>query len=384
MSLIWSLESGILSCTSEDEVVFADTEDHWRNAVCRLIELTEEEARRWVEQVARVSQVEFGQQPRSLPLKQAVDAIREGTRLFTGEDEVDETPRSQEVVAGATADVVWASQIPSSPRFAVIGSTEHELGWLVETATHKRPTSPTVNYEEDYFEGGKSRLGYGSYLEQESWRLEKARRYLRYALGVARYSGLTLGSAATLLDVGAGYGYFRRAADEAALSHEGIEISHYANQVSKELFGFSSFEGDIGSFAASESKAFDVITLWDVIEHVEDPEGTLRLLAGMLAEGGLIFLRTPSITATERRVFASRYHSFKPEHLYYFGPNSSTELFERAGFDVVFLTTESHLLSGFLGRRVHRLARLLMGSDLLIAGTKRRTGSAEIASLIER
>jgi 2-polyprenyl-3-methyl-5-hydroxy-6-metoxy-1,4-benzoquinol methylase len=136
--------------------------------------------------------------------------------------------------------------------------------------------------------------------------------------------------------------------------------------VAEELFGFSSFVGDLSGF--SSDLAFDAITMWDVLEHVPDPVAFAEGARSYLAPGGALFLRTPNLRAIEMEVFGPRYHSFKPEHLYCFGPGSLVDVLERAGFSLGFLTTDSHLLQGFFPNRLQGWARLLRGSDVLAVG----------------
>jgi 2-polyprenyl-3-methyl-5-hydroxy-6-metoxy-1,4-benzoquinol methylase len=139
----------------------------------------------------------------------------------------------------------------------------------------------------------------------------------------------------------------------------------------RSLFGFSTFLGDLDAFAAQSSDRFDVVTMWDVLEHVADPQGMLETAWALLRPGGALFVHTPNIDALERRVFGGWYHSFKPEHLVYFGPQGLVEVAHAAGFTMEFLATDAHLLRGFVGPQVDRFARLLQGSDMFAAAVKR-------------
>ena len=64
-------------------------------------------------------------------------------------------------------------------------------------------------------------------------------------------------------------------------------------------FRVSDFVGTLAEFAAQTGARHDVITLFDTIEHVGDPEAFLRVVAGLLAPGGLCVLRTPNLRALE-------------------------------------------------------------------------------------
>jgi hypothetical protein len=90
----------------------------------------------------------------------------------------------------------------------------------------------------------------------------------------------------------------------------------------------------------------------------------------LLAPRGLCVIRTPNLAAVELRVFGGWYHSFKQEHLHYFSPESLSWTLEQGALAPVFLTSDSHLLSGFLGPALDRYARLLAGSDLFAVGQR--------------
>jgi 2-polyprenyl-3-methyl-5-hydroxy-6-metoxy-1,4-benzoquinol methylase len=115
---------------------------------------------------------------------------------------------------------------------------------------------------------------------------------------------------------------------------------------------------------------FDIITMWDFLEHVDDPTAVLTSVRHALNGSGTLFVRTPNLAAAELGVFGNDYHSLKREHLHMFSPGSLAETLLASGFRPTFLTSESHLLQGFLGDRVARLAAEQRGSDLLAAAVK--------------
>ena len=69
-----------------------------------------------------------------------------------------------------------------------------------------------------------------------------------------------------IFDLGAGYGFFRYAVGEKGLPHAGLEISQYANQMCKKLFGFNNFHGDIWDY----NKKNKVRSICDFIAGMTD------------------------------------------------------------------------------------------------------------------
>lgn len=98
-----------------------------------------------------------------------------------------------------------------------------------------------------------------------------------------------------LLDVGCGLGYFvKRAADVPGWEVYGYEISPQAVSFARETLGLANvFCGRVESSDFAPG-SFDVITLWDVIEHIPDPDPLLSYLRTLLAKDGMLCMHTPN------------------------------------------------------------------------------------------
>src|SRR5438270_448002 len=120
-------------------------------------------------------------------------------------------------------------------------------------------------YDEDYFEGHDPTGVYSDYDADAEWRIEKARGLLGE---LDRLTPLRGGRA---LDVGSGYGYFRVALDEHGIRHAGIDVSRHAIRAAKRKYGFETLDGALSSHLDRLAGRFDLVTLWDVLEHVPDP-----------------------------------------------------------------------------------------------------------------
>jgi 2-polyprenyl-3-methyl-5-hydroxy-6-metoxy-1,4-benzoquinol methylase len=106
------------------------------------------------------------------------------------------------------------------------------------------------------------------------------------------------GKSGKLLDVGCGLGYFvKRVSQHPGWDAYGYEISPHAVEFARRKLGLGNvFAGRVeDSLLAAES--FDIITLWDVVEHIPDPEPLLSHLLTLLKPGGILFLHTPNIKA---------------------------------------------------------------------------------------
>jgi 2-polyprenyl-6-hydroxyphenyl methylase/3-demethylubiquinone-9 3-methyltransferase len=105
------------------------------------------------------------------------------------------------------------------------------------------------------------------------------------------------------LDIGAGLGQFVRLIQQQGATSLGIEPSPLRRAYALEAYGLhlNPQLANDGYWQAGYPQAFDLITLWDVIEHVDDPRSTLAAAAALLRPGGLICLDTP-----DRDVFSYR------------------------------------------------------------------------------
>jgi 2-polyprenyl-3-methyl-5-hydroxy-6-metoxy-1,4-benzoquinol methylase len=101
--------------------------------------------------------------------------------------------------------------------------------------------------------------------------------------------------AGRLLDVGAGLGYFiRTITQKSEWDAYGCEISTGAVRYATEVLGLRNMHCGRLEDAGYPASFFDLVTLWDVIEHIPDPDLLLTSIAAVLKPGGNLFLHTPN------------------------------------------------------------------------------------------
>ncbi len=111
---------------------------------------------------------------------------------------------------------------------------------------------------------------------------------------------------------------------------------------------------------------YDAVTLFDLIEHLVDPERSLEQIASVLQPGGVLGVKTPNLDCPEADVFGRHYHSLKREHLSFFSADSLTAAARAAGLEPVHVASSSHLLVGFVGSEQTRTwEQQLRGADLV-------------------
>jgi SAM-dependent methyltransferase len=306
------------------EIRYADGSDHFERGLLRLLSLDRAGFERWVALAEQAS-------------GSMLDRLREGFAKLRPIGGQAAGPGVSRGPYGLVGSVLHAA-IAESPAFGVAVDEARSVGWLIDGGRTWVDVPPA--YEEAYYEDPtRAAGGYGAYLAQAEWRLEKAARQIRQ---VGDATGVRGGKA---LDVGSGYGFFREALAQAGFEHQGVEISAHARRVAREIYGFETHS----ELDGLPSGTFDLVTLWDVLEHVPDPVALLARCRDVLRPGGVVALKTPNLDCPEAEVFGPHYHSLRREHLFYFTPRSVRDVAERAGLSVLDVQTVSHLLVGFVG-----------------------------------
>ena len=201
---------------------------------------------------------------------------------------------------------------------------------LVQVRAFPAPHELHEIYGEGYFQSENSaEMGYTDYAADRDLIVRTAHRRLKSIERVAPAKG-------RLLDVGCALGFFLLAAEKGGWDVAGVDISAHAAGYARETLGLDARAGMLED-TGFEERSFDVLTMWDVVEHVPSPVETLRICAGLLKDGGLVALSTPDIGSRVARLTKARWMGFKlaEEHLYYFSRKTMALALEQAGFEVL-------------------------------------------------
>jgi SAM-dependent methyltransferase len=186
---------------------------------------------------------------------------------------------------------------------------------------------PPAAYDAGYFLGGEY-LDYGRDKAVLQRNFDDRIAYLR-----------TLAPGGRLLEIGSAYGFFLERA-KAFWSVRGLYISEDAARHGRETLGLDVAHGEFLNLP-DEPAAYDLICLWDTIEHLEHPVRTIKKAAKWLKPGGHLVLTTGDVDSWVARIRKGAWRQVHPPtHLYYFSPATLRRAFEDAGLE---MTASSHI-----------------------------------------
>lgn len=209
--------------------------------------------------------------------------------------------------------------------------------------------APTgITYSKDYFfsfyrkQYGKTYLEDFSHIKELSLpRLDTIIALLSKSGNRSGHCGRRLPTAErkTVLDVGCAYGPFLLAAVEAGFSAYGIDAADEPVQYVNEELDIPACRSDIESFdprfAFKDRARFDIITMWYVIEHIEDLSAVLTKIGELLSPGGLFCFATPNGAGVSGTTAPVRFLQESPDdHKTIWDPKSARRLLSIHGFRV--------------------------------------------------
>jgi SAM-dependent methyltransferase len=186
------------------------------------------------------------------------------------------------------------------------------------------PEEVAALYSENYFEGGVDQ-GYTDYRESEEVLRRQARRALRR---LQRYR-----PAGRVLEIGCAYGFFLAEA-QRQYEAEGVEISSFAARQAQQR-GLAVQHGDFLELSFPPDR-YDVVCLFDCIEHLVDPHAYLQKTHTLLKPQGVLALTTGDISSLYARLAGKHWRLMSPpQHQFYFSRQTLSRLLHQTGFELL-------------------------------------------------
>ncbi len=186
---------------------------------------------------------------------------------------------------------------------------------------HGTKPGPPAAYDAAYFNGGEY-LDYARDKAILQRNFDERIAYLR-----------TLAPGGRLLEIGSAYGFFLERA-RAFWTTRGLDISEDAARHARENLSLDVAHGDFLNLP-DEPENYDLICLWDTIEHLEHPVRTIKKAATWLKPGGHLVLTTGDVGSWVARIRKGSWRQVHPPtHLYYFSASTLRRAFEDAGLEM--------------------------------------------------
>ena len=144
-----------------------------------------------------------------------------------------------------------------------------------------------------------------------------------------------------ILDIGCAGGEFIYVANENGFNVSGFDISENAAQTAYRLTGNMIYTNSLETLI-SKNIRFDILALWEVIEHVIDPGDFLEQCKQLLKPYGFIALSTPNQRNYHAMVHGDSWKGYidGPEHLHFFNPKTLSFLLEKHDFEITAKRTK--------------------------------------------
>jgi len=183
---------------------------------------------------------------------------------------------------------------------------------------------PESAYPDDY---------YGSPTAKFSGVAGKARRFWHSRRAKRLRDRFPADASPVLYDLGCGDGEFLAACRDFGFQVRGCEpVARPRHQAAQRL----QCEIDETAFAGDSGGHYDVITVWQVVEHVADPTALLKAARDHLSPDGILAMSTVNLDSVQARLFGSHWLHLDPPRHVWVAPRRAVESFvNRCGFDIV-------------------------------------------------
>ncbi|MDR3334979.1 MAG: methyltransferase domain-containing protein [Treponema sp.] len=200
-----------------------------------------------------------------------------------------------------------------------------------------RSSPPPIEYARDYFFDFYKKQYGKTYLEDFPGLIQTGKTRVQHIKAL-----LASSAKPRLLDIGCAYGPFLVAAQEEGFAPTGLEAAEDAVRYVQDELAIPCFRGLFPDTPAG-AEDFDVISLWYVIEHFEEPHQVLSAIGKLLKPGGVLAFSTPSLSGISGRVSRIRFLDKSPaDHWTIWEPRQVRSILARFGFRLKKIIVTGH------------------------------------------
>ena len=187
-----------------------------------------------------------------------------------------------------------------------------------------------------------------TFVKQDHKRIQCFDKELRQ---IIKQFGIVPDRSKRILDIGCAGGAFLKAARDIGFNVTGVEPSHWMCEYGKKKYGLDIRQGQLMELGF-EPASFDIISLWDVIEHLSTPGNVLKHASTLLKDDGLLVINYPDYGSLAARLLGSKWPFLLSVHLLYYDRNTIKRQLEQCNFKVEQIKPYWQVLE--LGYVLHR------------------------------
>ena len=193
-------------------------------------------------------------------------------------------------------------------------------------------------YESEYRKSYSPNIGkelnsqeiFNTYLPIQKERIDKIKHILKPEMKV--------------LDIGCSAGHFLYAIKGYVKECLGIELNKENAQFANSTLGIKVFDSPIEKTAIPKHY-FDIITIWQVLEHVNDPRKFLAIISNYLSPNGYLCIEVPNINDALLSLYKMEAYAefwYREPHVFYYSPETLEMLLDQVGFTGEIQTTQEY------------------------------------------
>jgi len=187
-----------------------------------------------------------------------------------------------------------------------------------------------------------------------------------------------------LLDIGCGVGDFLAQVKQKGWEIQGIEPSEDAKNIAEARLGFRPLAPEQSH--ELEDASFDVITLWHVLEHVDDLKTQTSEITRLLKPGGRLVIALPNFQSFDCQHYKDAWAAWDvPRHLNHFAPKTLQNIFESLGFSYrgsKKLVWDAFYISFLSEKYLHHSLPLVRGAFLGLKSNTQACKTGMYSSLV--
>jgi protein-L-isoaspartate O-methyltransferase len=139
-----------------------------------------------------------------------------------------------------------------------------------------------------------------------------------------------------LLEVGSAYGFFLDVVRNYFESVKGLDISEDGVRYARQQLNLDVIQADLLTYNL-ERQTFDVVCLWDTIEHLRNPHLYIQKISECTSQGALLAITTGDIASLNARFRKDKWRLLHPPtHLHYFSRSSLVRMLNNYNFETIY------------------------------------------------